>query len=63
MNNEISELNDTQLEAVAAGMDCKTAIAVAAIYKSAGDAIGWTNPTAAAGFYGKSSGVLQGACT
>ncbi|OJU29073.1 MAG: hypothetical protein BGN91_14045 [Nitrobacter sp. 62-13] len=63
MNIEMRELNDTDLETVAGGMDCRTAIAVSKIYISVGDILNSLgNSAGAAGFYGQATGVLQGAC-
>jgi hypothetical protein len=63
MHTEMRELNDTNLEAVAGGMDCRTAIAISKIYISVGDILNSLgNSAGAAGFYGQANGVLQGAC-
>ena len=63
MSAEIRQLNDTDLEAVAGGMDCRTAVAVSKIYISVGDILNSLgDSTGATNFYGQANGVLQGGC-
>ena len=62
MNNEVFD-NDADLEGVAGGMSCATAIAIAKFYHSVGGVLGALGDDVASGtFYGKSIGVAQGGC-
>jgi hypothetical protein len=63
MKNEVRELNETELEGVAGGMSCRTAIAIARTYYTAGLALeGLGNTGGANNFYGFGSGVLTASC-
>jgi bacteriocin-like protein len=58
---DIRELSINELDAVSGGMDCKTAAAVAAVYKNAGDMCGQLgNSLGAAYMYGKMSATQDG---
>lgn len=60
---DIRALNDSELEAVSGGMDCKTAAAVAKIYDLLAAVLGALGNTGAANIYtGMSIGVVQGGC-
>jgi len=63
MNYETRELNDTELEVVAGGMDCQTALNLAGVYTAvspvlnvAGDSVG------AAAAAGTAQGLITGGC-
>ena len=63
MSNGIRKLNDTDIEGIAGGMSCETALAVAKIYYSAGDILHSLGDEAGAHqLYGKGSGGMEGAC-
>ena len=63
MISELLELNDAELETVAGGMDCKSAMAVAQVYIITADALGALgNSAGSAVFSGKAQGVLEGGC-
>jgi hypothetical protein len=60
--SNIRELSINELDIVSGGMDCKTADAVAAVYKNAGDMCGQLgNRQGAAYMYGLSQGTQAGA--
>lgn len=59
---ETGELNDAELEAVAGGMDCDTALVVSNIYLTAATALLGLGDLGTAGYFiGKSAGVKEGA--
>jgi hypothetical protein len=59
---ETRELNGAEVEVVAGGMTCDTALVVSNIYLTAATALlGLGQPAKAAYFAGKSGGVTEGA--
>lgn len=58
------ELSSSSMGAVAGGMECGTAVAVASVYKVTGDILGILgDKDGQAAFYNHAMGVIQGGCT
>ena len=63
MNNEVCELNEAELDGVAGGMSCSTAIVIAKFYRSVSTIFYTMGDMGEASYYaGKSGGVVSGGC-
>ena len=63
MSNDVSSLNDAELEAVCGGMTCDTARIVAGIHATTAEVLGRVGQVGLALYFlGLAGGVTNGAC-